>query len=328
VGLPRLSRDDATIDWLLEPADPAVRHLALTDLLDRPASDPEVRRARQAIAKDRHVLDLLGSEHPDGQGVAGGYQKFRGAHWRLVSAVELGVPGGDPTALAMLDPVLDFYVSERHRKRIPTIEGRVRRCASQEGNVLAVACRLGIADDPRAQLLARSLVEWQWPDGGWNCDVNPAARHSSFNESLIPIWGLVEYHRATGEPGARAAAGRAAELLLRHRMFRSDHTGEVIDPVWLRLRYPAYWRYDVLHGLLVLSRLGPLTDSRLEEALDLVAGKRRKDGRWWPEGYHWRRPGLSGSGVEITDWGRREPSKMITLNALRVLKAAGRLAAG
>ncbi len=30
----------------------------------------------------------------------------------------------------------------------------------------------------------------------------------------------------------------------------------------------------------------------------------------------------------MTDWGRREPSKTITLNALQVLKSAGRLAAG
>ncbi|MDP6508778.1 MAG: hypothetical protein QF719_07265 [Chloroflexota bacterium] len=228
--MPRLSRNAPTIEWLLEAADPAVRYLALTDLLDRPAGEPEVRQAHDEIGKDRHPQDLLGPDHPDGQGVAGGYQKFQGAHWRLVSAVELGVPAGEPTALAMLDPVLDFYVSVHHRKRIPTIDGRVRRCASQEGNVLAVACRLGIANDPRAELLALSLVEWQWPDCGWNCDVNPEARHSSFNESLIPIWGLTEFHRATGDEATRATAGRAAELFLRHRMFRSDHTGEVINP--------------------------------------------------------------------------------------------------
>ena len=33
-------------------------------------------------------------------------------------------------------------------------------------------------------------------------------------------------------------------------------------------------------------------------------------------------------GVKMTDWGRREPSKTIALNALQVLKSAGRLAAG
>ncbi len=77
---PRLSRNDSTIEWLLEAADPAVRHLALTDLLDRPAGDPEVRKARGEVATDRRVMDLLGEEYPDAKGVAGGYQKFRGVH--------------------------------------------------------------------------------------------------------------------------------------------------------------------------------------------------------------------------------------------------------
>jgi len=34
---------------------------------------------------------------------------------------------------------------------------------------------------------------------------------------------------------------------------------------------------------------------------------------------------FSGSGPEVVDWGRSGPNQMITLNALRALKAAGRL---
>jgi hypothetical protein len=30
------------LDWLLEPADPAVRHMALRQLLDRSPDDPDV----------------------------------------------------------------------------------------------------------------------------------------------------------------------------------------------------------------------------------------------------------------------------------------------
>jgi hypothetical protein len=76
---------------------------------------------------------------------------------------------------------------------VQVVDGLARRCASQEGNALAVACRLGMAGDPRAELLARSLVGWQWPDGGWNCDVRASGRRSSFHESLPPAWGLHEY---------------------------------------------------------------------------------------------------------------------------------------
>ncbi len=78
----------------------------------------------------------------------------------------------------------------------------------------------------------------------------------------------------------------------------------------------------------MLSRLMPLTDPRMAEALDLVEGKRRVDGLWHPEGYYWALPGQKSANVEVLDWGRRGPSEMLTLNALRVLKAAGRLTAG
>jgi len=180
-----------------------------------------------------------------------------------------------------------------------------------------------MAKDGRVELLARSLVEWQWPDGGWNCDPHASGRRSSFHESLIPAWGLHEYYESTGSAWAEDAAQRAAELFLEHRLFRSLRTGEVISPAWLRLRYPPYWHYDVLQGLLVLGRLGRLNDVRAHDALGALVELRRPDGSWHANGYWWNPPG-SARAPEAVDWRRRGPNEMITLNALRVLRAAGR----
>ena len=99
----------------------------------------------------------------------------------------------------------------------------------------------------------------------------------------------------------------------------------MIEPAWLQLHYPLYWHYDILQALTVLARLGPLTDPRLREALDILEAKRLPEGCWQPEGWYWRSPGTRGPHVEVVDWGRRGPNAMLTLNALRVLKAAGRL---
>ncbi len=150
------------------------------------------------------------------------------------------------------------------------------------------------------------------------------ARHPSFHESFAPAWGLFEYWKATGEPRAKEAAERAGDHFLEHRLFRSTRTGEVIHPSWVALHYPPYWHYDFLHGLLVLSRLGLLPDPRADDAIDLLESRRLKDGRWRPGGYWWRPPGTAGSNVEVVDWGRSGPNEMITLNALRVFRAAGR----
>jgi hypothetical protein len=77
-------------------------------------------------------------------------------------------------------------------------------------------------------------------DGGWNCDKRPEARHSSFNESLSTLWGLTQYGRATGDRRAAEAISKASEFFLGHHLFRSHTTGEIVNPDWLKLRYPCY----------------------------------------------------------------------------------------
>jgi hypothetical protein len=292
------------VAWLLESPEPAIRALTRRDLLgEEPEEDVVEGELVQALLVDRGT-------HP--------YAKWTGAHWRLVSLVELGVPPGERRAAAAANTVLDWLTGDGHRKRVPTIAGRVRRCASQEGNALAVCTRLGLAGDARVELLARSLVEWQWPDGGWNCDRRETAWRSSFNESLAPMWGLHEYARATGANWARDAAEGAAELFLSHRIFRSLRTGDVIKPGWLDLNYPPFWHYDAAQALLVLSRMGLHRDPRADEARELLAGRERH-GRWSARRTWWRPPGSKGSNVEAADWGERA-SAMVTLNALRVLQ--------
>ena len=110
------------------------------------------------------------------------------------------------------------------------------------------------------QSAAGSLIAWQWPDGGWNCDPAATGRRSSFHESLAPAWGLHEYGQATGDPAAKEAASRAAGLFLAHRLFRDLATGQVIHRAWLAPHYPPYWHYDILQALLVLSRMGKASD--------------------------------------------------------------------
>lgn len=62
----------------------------------------------------------------------------------------------------------------------------------------------------------------------------------------------------------------------------------------------------------------------MNEALDIVESKRGSDGTWGAGGWYWRQLGKTVSGADVVDWGRQGPNQMITLNALRVLRAAGR----
>ena len=70
--------------------------------------------------------------------------------------------------------------------------------------------------------------------------------------------------------------------------------------------------------------MGRAGDPRAGDALAELERRRLPDGRWRPGGCWWRAP-ASPVAPEVVDWGRSGPNEMITLNALRVLRAAGRL---
>jgi len=300
-----------------------VRYFALTDLLGETERSGEVRDAKKQIPKGARLRTLLSDQRADGGFGVHWYKKWAGATWRLVSAVELGVPPESTVARRAANHVLSRLPLARVEPH--KIRGRFRLHASVIGNPLGVAARLGMADDPRARQIAHSLARWQWPDGGWNCDSSEVASHSSFYETLATLWGLNEYLRVTNDDDIRLAVDRAAELFLKHRLFRSCHGDTVIDPRWIRLHYPLYWHYDILQALRVLERVGKLSDPRTREALDLIESKRAKDGTWHVEGRFWRRGRVNAANTEVVDWGRDGPNEMITLNALRVLVGSGRI---
>jgi hypothetical protein len=247
-------------------------------------------------AVDRLCQDDWRDLHP--------YRKWAGAHWRLLSLIDLGA-ADDPRLGPLFEHDLAWLTGTRHRARIRSVTGRVRQCASQEGAAVLVAAASGRADDRRVGRLVADLVTWQWGDGGWNCDPDPAAHHSSLHETWLPLLGLHAWADATadraGARAARAAADTAGDLLVAHRLVLSRHGHVVIDPDWLDLHWPPYWHHDVLTGVRCLAALGRLGEvPRAEAWLD---AHRTADGRWHTSGRRWwRPPGRTGSGVDVVDW--------------------------
>ena len=58
--------------------------------------------------------------------------------------------------------------------------------------------------------------------------------------------------------------------MLSHRMYRSDHTGEVISERFTHLTYPWHWHYTVLRGLDYLRLTPAISDKRLADAIELL----------------------------------------------------------
>jgi len=312
------------IDWLLDSAEPLVRYRALVELAGASARDRRVAEARRGIADGPIVRTLLNGRQ-DAGAPRHPYAKWGGAHWRLTSLMDLGAPTDLAGVGEALEPVLSWLTSRAHIRNVPIIRGLARRCASIEGNALAVAVHFGLARDPRSKVMAAGLIAWQWPDGGWNCDRREEAHHSSVHETHPALRGLAAYARALDDSPASEAADRAAEFILRHRVCFSERTGEPLSPKVTQLHHPPYWRYDFFAGLRVLVESGHIRDPRAEDVLDLLEKKRQPDGRWAIEAVHYRKPGSRGPTPEIVEWGLGQPSEPVTLAAMAVLRAAGRI---
>ncbi|HEX8025246.1 MAG TPA: hypothetical protein VF484_03485 [Candidatus Limnocylindrales bacterium] len=324
------------VEWLLEPSHPVVRRLALLGLEGRPSTDSEMAALTASLTNDPWVAPLLAGRFREGvepPTFVHAYAKWTGAHWRLFALAELGldrtVPGARRSLEGAVEQELEWLLSPGRRRRLRPIDGRTRNCSSQEGAGVWAAVRLGFAAEPRLRPLVERLVEIQWPDGGWNCDVRPAASHSSFNESWMPLRALVAYRAADAtleDPveGLDEAIERAVEFFLRHRVVESERTGGLANERVALLRWPPYWHYGLLPGLRTLADAGRLDDPRARAGLERLRERRAADGRWYPEGRYWRGPGAAaGAGVELVRWGRDGEAKMLTLHAMQLLRAAG-----
>jgi hypothetical protein len=310
-------------DRLLASPEPSLRWKVRTQVLGEPADD-----LRSEIRDSPRVRRLLASfdQRPPA------YAKWQGAHWILGALAELGYPPGDEALHPLREQVLGTWLDDSfyaefetaskagayRRAGVPVIRGRHRRCASQQGYALWSLIRLGLADE-RCAGLAERLLHWQWPDGGWNCDKNPAADTSAFAETLLPMRGLFAY-------GETAAAHRAAEVLLTRRLAYRASTGELIRAEFVALHYPLYWHYDVLGGLKGMAEVGLLGDPRCADALDLLESMRLPDG--WPAHARYYRVATDiALHHDAVDWGgtsSRRANPWVTAEALAVLRAAGR----
>src|SRR5260370_42258019 len=102
------------LPWLLEEETPAVRHLALRQLLDQPEDAPLVRQARAAAMQTDPIASILGAQQPEGFWVKPGpgyTPKYRGTVWQLIFLDHLGADGTDARVQAACDYVLSHSQS-------------------------------------------------------------------------------------------------------------------------------------------------------------------------------------------------------------------------
>jgi len=321
---------DSVVQRLLQSPDPSVRWQVNSDVLGVKPNTVKMRQLQGAIAESPRVRTLLGGRNGKGEIPQHPYSKWTGAHWVLYALAEIDYPPHAAELAPLRDRVLSWLLSptyERFALRRVRGQREVRIHASMEGNALWSILKLDL-DDGRAARLAARLLETQWRDGGWNCDLRGRGETSSFTESLIPLRALALYARTRKDRAAQSAVDRAAEFFLKRRLYRRVHGGTIIHSNFVRLRFPDYWHYDILFGLTVMAEAGLVRDPRCADALDLLESKQLPRGGWAADGkYYHVSTHEQRNGTSRAAWGpsgKTQMNEFVTADALYVLRAAGR----
>lgn len=304
---------DTTIAWLLE-GDPAIRWQTQRDLLDAPAPEWQAEQAR--TLQEGWGTRLLAEQEADGRWGGGLYApKWTSTTYTLLMLRAYGIPRQTAAAQQGAALVVDGMLGERSDDAFRTKLSQCDRCIV--GMILSLAVYFQVEDE-RVDAIIENVLNEMMPDGAWNCRKHskPRPKHSSFHTTLNVLDGVrdtLEFRPGHYQSDLLRAEQSALELLLQHKLFRSDKTDKVINPKFLAFSYPHYWHYDTLRGLCYLARANAPRDPRAQEAIDLLLKKRNADGTWPVQNRY--------SGKVYFNMEKLEaPSRWNTLRALRILR--------
>jgi hypothetical protein len=305
------------VEWLLEENQPSIRYLTLTELLDKPPDDPEVRSAEARITETGWAADILREQNQAGWWVAGDdfYRpKYLATNWMLLTLSDLGVTRRDPRISKACELWIERFAKSDGGFGVQD-DKKSELCLV--GNTARALVKFGYEDHPRVKSAFRWLVREQRENGGWHC---------WGKRGVIDAWegmsAFAAYPRQKWTRSLKRAVERGAEFYLERELYKE---GKRYEP-WFRFHFPEHYYYDLLVGLDFLTALRFGSDKRLTHAVDLLKQKRGPNGKWNLDAAH---PDVDAS---VAKWYKKRPptpfalepvggpSKMITLKALKVLK--------
>jgi hypothetical protein len=330
-----------TLDWLLEEDDrnAGVRLFALLDLVGHAEDSLEVMAARQAVMAQGPVPIILASQDPAGYWVQPGegyYPKYRGTVWSMIYLAQLGADPADARVRTGGEYLLSHAVAGT---------GVFTATGTPSGNIVCLAGNLGASlldlgfgGDGRLTQALELIAQYITGNGVAPADEPKAALRyyksgtcgpgfqCAANNKLPCAWGAVKALAALGRvpEDQRTAAMQQAVVDAVEFLFSADPAtagypagySDKPSGSWFRFGFPLFYVTDVLQTAEALTRAGYGGDPRLASTIDLILSKRDKGGHW--------RLDYSYQGKTWADVGPKgQPSKWVTLRAMRVLKGSG-----
>ena len=324
------------LSWLLEADSPGVRYLALRDLCNLPANDPELQLARKNAHKHGPIAEILSRMDAAGfwSSPGSGYNpKYFSSVWSVITLAQLGASSVEDERIARAwDYLIDHSLTSTGQ--FTTSAGPSGTVDCLQGNLCWSFLELGIKDarlDTAFEWMARTVTG----DGIASVEARKApVRYYAgkcgpnfacgANNKLPCAWGVAKVMLAFGKlpsdcrtPLVQNAIDMGVDFLFgvdpASAGYPSGFTGRPSQS-WWKFGFPVFYVTDILQVVEALVRLGYGKDPRLANALELIHSKRDNQGLWSLE-YDY-------TGKTWVDFGqKKQPNKWVTLRALRVLKA-------
>jgi hypothetical protein len=325
---------DSSLEWLLEPGDIGVKYLAGRDLLKpTPGELLEVKKLAHTAGPIAVVLDKM---QPEGYWEKPGHgysPKYTGTVWSVILLAQFGASLEIDSRIATAcSYVLDNTLTRGGHFTANGLPSGTADCL--QGNLCASLLDLGCTDsrlDAAFEWMARSVTgegvatmqdraaPVRYYAG--KCGPNFAC---GANNKLPCAWGAVKVMLAFGRlpegkrtPLINNAIKQGIDFLFGKDPVTADYPcGYAIKPSgnWWKFGFPVFYVTDILQIAEALVALGYGKDSRLANTIKYIREKRDSQGRW-PLEYDY-------TGKTWIDFGpKKQPSKWVTLRALRVLQA-------
>ena len=271
-NIPNAIDEHQLIAWLLE-GDVSVQYQVHRDLLAAEKPDLQDR-----IATEGWGAQFLSFRKKEGHWGQRFYQpKWISTHYTILDLKNLAISPNNNEIRHSISQVIGKLKGQDGGIFPIGIEKKSDVCVN--GMFLNYAAYFWTKEDDLKSIVDFLLSE-HMKDGGFNCYSNrKGVIHSSMHSTISVIEGILEY----GKNGYKyrleelqGAEDKSRAFLLKHRLFRSDRNGNIIDKKMIMLSYPSRWRYDILRALDYFQFAGINYDPRMQDALDVL---KKSDGK-------------------------------------------------
>lgn len=297
------------LEWLLN-GDPSIAFLVKRDLLNN-----EKKFDQNKIGQIGWCADYIKKRGASGSWTTKFYQpKWISTHYTLLELRNLAYKKNDRL---IQEEIKKISLNERG------IDGGINPAKTiQVSDVCVNGMFLNYAayfevNEEIIKNIVDFILSQRMSDGGYNCNLNQiGAKHSSLHSTICVLEGFQSYLNegyTYRKKEIKQSQETCVDFILRHNLFKSCHTGQVIDSKFLKLTYPFRWKYTILRSLNCFVDMNIPYDARMEDAIAYIENKTTKNGLWKLQSKF--------SGQEYFDMEEvGKPSRMITYFALKILK--------